>query len=245
MQDNNAFLKDKVALVTGAAGDIGQALCRKLNTYGIKIMLTDRNGEGLQAIEEELLAAGGDVRAIRGNLEDVDFCMDLPHKTVNAFGGLDILINNAGIAHKSMIEEMEPDVYDAIMNINVRAPFFICREALAYLRVSECGTIINLGSASAHKGYEGQSAFAISKHALLGLTKSFACEAYKDGVQVQIISPGAVYSEMFNLLRPDLSADELIQPEDIASLVGFYLERRKASFVIDEVRIHRIGKEPF
>ena len=245
MQENYDFLKGKVALITGAAGDLGHALARKLAEYGIKLVITDRDRDALLEFEEELKASGAEVASISGNLEDVDFCKSLPHFAVDQFNGLDILINNAGIAHNSPIDDMTEKVFDALMNVNVRAPYFVSQEALPYLRVSDAATIINIGSVTAHRAYKNQSVFTITKHALLGMTKSFAEETYKDGVQVHIISPGAVYTDMINILRPDLKKEELIMPEDIASLVGFYLERRNSSFVIDEVRIHRTGKAPF
>ena len=245
MQKQPEFLQGKVALVTGAAGDLGHALCRMLAGYGIRLVITDRDKDALEEFGRELEAQGVEVNCISGNLENVDFCKSLPHYTVNTFNGLDILINNAGIAHKSPIEDMTVELFDAMMKVNVRAPYFTSQEALPYLRVSDAATIINIGSVTAHKAYKEQSVFTISKHALLGVTKAFAEECYADGIQVHIISPGAVYTDMINILRPDLKPEELILPEDIASLVGFYLERRKSSFVIDEVRIHRTGKEPF
>ena len=245
MHNNTEFLRNKVALVTGAAGDLGHALCWKLTEYGIKLVITDRDTEALEQFRKELKEAGADVASISGNLESVEFCRKLPHFCVDTFNGLDILINNAGIAHNSPIEDITAKVFDAMMKVNVRAPYFVSQESLPYLRVSDVATIINIGSVTAHKAYTDQSVFTISKHALLGITKAFAKETFEDGIQVHIISPGAVYTDMINILRPDLRKEDLITPEDIASLVGFYLERRKSSFVIDEVRIHRTGKEPF
>ncbi|MBR2561992.1 MAG: SDR family oxidoreductase [Eubacterium sp.] len=245
MQEHAEFLKGKVALITGAAGDLGHALARQLLKYGLKLVITDRDSDALEEFGKELTAQGGEVSCISGNLEDIEFCRSLPHYAVDKFQSMDILINNAGIAHKSPIEDMTPELFDAMMKVNVRAPYFVSQEALPYLRVSDVATIINIGSVTAHRAYNNQSVFTVSKHALLGVTKAFARECYEDGIQVHIISPGAVQTDMINILRPDLKPEELILPEDIASLIGFYLERRKSSFVIDEVRIHRTGKAPF
>ena len=239
------FLKGKVALVTGAAGDIGRAICRRLIRDGVRLMITDWDGNELNKTCDELRALGGEVEGIQGNLEEIEFCKKLPNYTVEKFGALDILINNAGQAHHSPIDEITPEVYQSIMNVNVRAPFFVSQESLPYLRISDAATVINIGSVTAHKGYKDQSVFTISKHALLGLTKSLALETYNDGIRVHIISPGAVYTNMIDILRPDLPPEDLIRPDDIADLILFYLERRNSSFVIDEVRIHRTHKEPF
>ena len=245
MQDRTEFMKDKVALITGAAGDIGMAICKRLVKDGVRLVITDWDGEELKKSKQILTEIGGTVEAIQGNLEDVEFCRSLPHFAVDTYEALDILINNAGQAHHSAIEEITPEVYQSIMNVNVRAPFFVTQEALPYLRISDAATVINIGSVTAHKGYKDQSVFTISKHALLGLTKSLALETFNDGIRVHIISPGAVYTNMIDILRPDLPPEDLIQPDDIADLIVFYLERRNSSFVIDEVRIHRTHKAPF
>ena len=96
----------------------------------------------------------------------------------------------------------------------------------------------------AHAGYPFQSPYVASKHALLGLTKSAAAELFRDNIRVHAVSPGGVYTDMVKLTRPDLSAEGMIMPEDIADIVHFILSRRNNA-VIDEILVHRAGKEPF
>ena len=96
----------------------------------------------------------------------------------------------------------------------------------------------------AHSGYPYQSAYTASKHALLGLTKSLANEVYKDGIRVHAISPGGVYTDMVKISRPDLTGEGMISPKEIADIVEFLLKNR-GNAVIDEIIVHRIGKEPF
>jgi len=136
-------------------------------------------------------------------------------------------------------------LFDSIMQINVRAPYFMCQQALEDLRKSDCATIINICSVVAHKGYPRQSVYAASKHALLGLSKSLANEVYKDNIRVHVISPGGVFTPMIALVRPELTPEGMILPEDIANIMGFYLECRKSNAVVDEIEVHRANKEPF
>lgn len=245
MSKDLSFLEGKTALVTGASGDIGFAMCERLLTYGIKLVITGRNPDSLEPRAEALRAEGGTVYSYVGNLESEAFMDQLINYTIEQCGSLDILINAAGIAHRSPIEEVTPELFDAIMKVNVRAPYFLSQKALPYLRISDCATVINMCSVVAHRSYDNQSAFTISKHALLGASKALANEVYKENIRVHVISPGAVHTELIRMLRPDLSPDELILPTDIADVMAFYLEHRHSAFVIDETRMHRIDKTPF
>lgn len=241
-----AFLKGKTALVTGAAGGIGEAVCQKLTAdYGMNLIITGRNDATLHPLAESLRAHGVEVYPCIGDLSDMAFIDCVLNSARERFGGIDVLINNAGLSHNCSVEEMTPELFDSIMQVNVRAPYFLCQRALPDLRKSDCATIINICSVVAHKGYPRQSVYAASKHALLGLSKSLANEVYRDGIRVHVISPGGVYTPMVALTRPDLTPDGMTLPEDIANIVGFYLECRKTNAVIDEIEVHRLMKEPF
>ena len=126
---------------------------------------------------------------------------------------------------------------------NARAPFVLIHSALPHLRRAR-GRIINIASVVAHKGYPLQSAYAASKHALLGLSKSLANELYQEGVRVHVISPGGVHTDMVRAARPDLSPDGLISAGEVADAVMFLLSLDKNA-VIDEICLHRQGKAPF
>ena len=96
----------------------------------------------------------------------------------------------------------------------------------------------------AHDGYANQAAYAASKHALLGMTKALAKEVSGDGIRVHMLSPGGVYTEMIDVVRPELSPEGLIRPEEVAELAAYLIQHRGGA-VIDEIRLHRAGKEPF
>ena len=158
---------------------------------------------------------------------------------------LDVLVNCAGLAQNNPFEEITPDLYDAVMNANVRAPYFLTQKMLPMLRESDCATILNICSSLAHKGYPCQSIYAASKHALIGWSKSLSNEVYKDNIRIHVISPGGVFTDMVRVSRPDLKPGGMTLPEDIAEVAGFYLSMRMRDAVIDEVQVHRPAKEPF
>ena len=234
-------LNGKIALITGASGGIGAAIAKRFSELGLKLVLCGRSEEKLRqlaaACSTETMIYTGDITAD-----------NFPHSCLQAvterFGGLDILVNNAGMALSCPLEQTEPEQFDAIMALNVRAPYFLCRQALPLLRQSEQATILNIASVVAHKGYPLQSAYAASKHALAGFTKSLANEVWQDGIRVHLISPGAVFTDMVRISRPDLSSDGMILAEDIAEIAAFFLQHR-TNAVIDEIEVHRAGKAPF
>lgn len=153
-------------------------------------------------------------------------------------GKLDIVINNAGLASSIPISETPMEIWDQIFAINARAPFFICKAAIPFLKQSSSPFIINIGSVVDFKGYENQSVYTSSKHALAGFTKVLAKEVQADGIKVHLISPGGVNTAMVRETRPDLDTEKLIQPEEIAELVEFILSR-KGKGTIDHFYIRR------
>ena len=235
-------LRGRVALITGASGGIGSALARALAREGARLALLGRNPEKLAAVLPDAPAA--DVLLLPGDLTDDAYLRESIEKTLSHFGRLDILINNAGMALSAPFGETTLAQYDQIMRLNARAPFALCQLCLPHLRQSDAGTILNIASVNAHKGYALQSAYSASKHALAGFTKALAAEEYKNGVRVHMISPGGVFTDMVKISRPDLTGEGMIQPEDIADIAVFILTHR-TNAVIDEVCVHRLGKEPF
>ena len=235
----------KTAVITGASGGIGTELSRALAGYGMNIVLAGRRQDALENTAQDVAAAGGEAKVFAGDLNTPGMIDKLLKTAEETFGGIDVLINNAGLAQHSSFEEVSEEEFDRIMTTNVRVPYFLCQKSLAYLRRSDCATIINICSVTAHKGYPQQSVYAASKHALLGLSKSLANETYQDNIRVHVISPGGVFTDMIALSRPDLTPEGMILAEDVADIVLFYLDKRASNAVIDEIELHRMNKAPF
>ena len=233
------MLGGKTALVTGGGGGIGREIAAQLKAAGANVAICGRNVEKLEAAARSI----GGALTLPGDLLDDTYVQSCVDRTVETFGGLDILINNAGVALSKPFAETAIEDFDRVMATNVRAPFILIRSALPQLRKAR-GRVINIASVVAHKGYPLQSAYAASKHALLGLSKSLANELYEDGVRVHVISPGGVYTDMAKVARPDLSPDGLISAAEVADAVMFLLSLDKNA-VIDEICLHRQGKAPF
>lgn len=234
----------RVILITGAGGGIGSALARRLATPDTALVLLGRNSEKLAAVAALAAQQGAQTLTLAGDLTDDAYAADCVRTAAAHFGGLDVLVNNAGMTLSSPLEQTPIAQYDRIMAINARAPYLMCQLALPLLRKSACASILNIASVVAHKGYPLQSAYAASKHALAGFTKSLANEVYRDGIRVHMIAPGGVFTDMVRISRPDLTGEDMILPEDIAEIAAFLLEHR-TNAVIDEICVHRAGKEPF
>lgn len=238
------ILKGKTALITGASGGIGSCIARRFAQDGISLALLGRSKEKLAATAASVREYGVETLLLPGDLLDDAYLEDCFAAVKERFGGLDILVNNAGIALSRSFEETTMAEFDRIMALNARVPYLACHLALPLLRCSECASILNIASVVAHKGYPLQSAYAASKHALAGFTKSLASEVYREDIRVHLISPGGVFTDMVRIARPDLTGEDMILPEDIAEIAAFFIEHR-TNAVIDEICVHRSGKEPF
>ena len=238
-------LKGRTAILTGAGGGIGRVLAEKLAEMGANLILFGGNNlNNLENVAISVRQKGVRAEIIAGDLTDYNFIQSGYKKAIDLFGGVDILINNAGLAINCPFESTPVETFDKIMAINARAPYMLIQQALPDLKKSNRASIINISSVVGHAGYPNQSAYTASKHALLGMTKSLAQEVYKDGIRVHAISPGGVYTDMIKITRPDLTGEGMIYPEDIADIVEFLLKNR-GNAVIDEIIVHRVGKEPF
>ena len=229
------------ALVTGASKGIGRVIAEQLAADGYNLALVGRDTASLKEVKEAV-TENPDIKAIsiEADLSDINSCSRIVEETVKALGGLDLLVNCAGLSHKGSFTTVTPEEWDRIFAVNARAPFFISQAALPYLKRSEKPIVINVASVVGFKGYADQSVYSSSKHALTGFTKVFAKEVQPFGIRVHLISPGGVATEMVKKMRPDINAEELIQPEEIAEIVHF-LVTRKGKGTIDQFYIRRFS----
>ena len=237
--------KRMTALVTGASRGIGLAIARELADIGYNLALVARSEEALKKIAADIEAAHPvTVKTITADLAQEESYGRIITETVQQFGGIDLLVNCAGLAQQGGFTEVEPAEWDTIFAVNAKAPFFICKEALPFLKNSPKPIIINIASVVGFKGYINQSVYSSSKHALTGFTKVLAKEVQPFGIRVHLISPGGVATEMVTKMRPDIKPEELLQPEEIAEIVRF-LVTRKGRGTIDQFYLRRYSSLAF
>lgn len=236
----------KTALITGAGTGIGRATAIRFAGEGMKLILVGRRAEKLEETRALTGLSDAECILVPGDITVAGFAKTVREAAEQNFGGIDVLVNNAGKVLNKTFEETEVSDFEDIMGVNVYGPFMMTKEFLPVLRKSEVPVIVNVASAAGHIAYANQTVYGASKHAVIGMTKSLAKEVYPDGIRVHLVSPGGVNTEMITKVRPDLNSDAatMTQPEDIADMIYFLISHGD-TMMIDEVQIHRATKEPF
>ncbi|HOF88680.1 MAG TPA: SDR family oxidoreductase [Armatimonadota bacterium] len=233
----------QTALITGAGRGIGRAIAVALARLGLRLALTARTSDGLEATAALARAEGAAVSTITADLADPAAPAYLVAETVAAFGALDVLVNNAGVLLVKPFAATTMEDFDRLLAVNLRAPFALAKAALPYLSARGAGAIINIASAAGKRFYADQSAYCASKHGLLGMNKVLAAELRPLGIRVHAVCPGGVATEMTTGQRPDWHPENLMAPEDIAAAVVYLLSLSPRA-TVDELPIRRIAADP-
>jgi NAD(P)-dependent dehydrogenase (short-subunit alcohol dehydrogenase family) len=189
-------LAGKVALVTGSSSGIGLAIARGLVGEGAAVVLAARRAERLQALAQEIEAAGGQALAAPGDLTLADEVERVFAQTLERFQRLDLLVNNAGTNVLAPIDELSPEDWDQVVNINLRAPFLCTRQAMRIMKRQGGGRIINIGSISAQRVRPNSAPYSASKFGIVGLTHVTALEGRPFGISCGALHPGNTWSEL-------------------------------------------------
>ena len=208
------------AFVTGATEGIGRAIAFALARAGYSVGVCARNEPRVELLVTELRSLGV---AATGAGADVSSERDVARvigQVVETLGPIEVLINNAGIGIVKRIEDLELDEWDATMATNVRSLFLTTRQVLPGMRQRRAGTIVNIASLAGRNGFVGGTAYAASKHAVLGFSRSLMLETRQDNIRVIALCPGSVDTAML-MNQPLLARDasSILQPEDVAHLV--------------------------
>jgi NAD(P)-dependent dehydrogenase (short-subunit alcohol dehydrogenase family) len=206
-------LAGQVAWISGATSGIGEAAARLFAQEGAWVALVGRRQHLCQAIAEEIRAAGGRALALACDVSREDEIRAAIEQTVEAFGGLHIVVNNAGMVQVKMLHECTVEDWDRVMGVNVRSMFLATRYALPHLRRNRRGYIVNVGSISSFVGQAKTPIYTTSKHAVLGLTRSIALDYAADGIRCNCVCPGITDTPM---LREHLDTT----PDPEATLAG-------------------------
>jgi NAD(P)-dependent dehydrogenase (short-subunit alcohol dehydrogenase family) len=218
-------LRDKVAIVTGGGSGIGRGVALALANEGVKVVVCGRRKHRLDETAEAIWQAGGGAKAVQTDVSLEEDVQRLVRETLEAYGRIDILINNAGVSVGGSAQETEPATWDRVMDTNLRGVFLCTREALPHLRTQRSGHIINISSESGLEYYRGDAAYGTSKHALNAFGEYVQRENQELNIRVNTICPGMVITEMSEN-EPGLDHAKCLYPEDIAELVIWLLTRR-------------------
>ena len=237
-------LKDKIALITGASRGIGAEIAQTLANEGALVLLASRSAENMEGISDKIISLGGQAHSYVVDISKETSIKELIERIKADYGRVDILVNNAGVTYSDLLKDTPTIAWDRCMNVNAKGPFILIRETLPIMENIKRAFIINIGSVVSVKGYPFQSAYTASKHALRGMTQSLAEELKNSHINVFMICPGGVDTDMAGDVRPDINKDELILPEEIADIVKFIVTRRGRG-IIDEFRIRRSSSSPW
>jgi 3-oxoacyl-[acyl-carrier protein] reductase len=208
------------ALVTGATHGIGRATAFALGRAGYRVGVCARTAGTVESLVAELRAAGIGAAGRAADVADPAEVADAVEHVAGALGEIGVLVNNAGLLIARPIEELTLEDWDATMATNLRGLFLMTRAVLPPMRVRGRGDIVNVASLAARNGFVGGSAYAASKHAVLGFGRSLMLELRKEGIRVITLCPGSVDTGMLRD-QPMLKSDptRILQPEDVAEAI--------------------------
>jgi NAD(P)-dependent dehydrogenase (short-subunit alcohol dehydrogenase family) len=229
-------LQGKVALVTGGGRGLGEAICRTLAEAGMKIVVGDLRLDLADAVADSLKEAGGEALALRLDVTDEDQIDVVVEETLNRFGRLDVLVNNAGVDVTVPIDELTVDQWDRIVAVNLRAPFILSRLVLPHMREQGGGHIVNIISTAAKRAWANASAYHATKWGLLGFSHALHVEARPHGVKVSAIVAGGMRTHFLLDRFPDIDPGVLQDPRNVAETIRFVLTQ-PAETVIPEVMV--------
>jgi len=224
------LLDNKVVLITGASRGIGKAIAEECVKQGAKVAFTYLSSEEkARALEAELSANGGVAKGFKSDASNFDQAQTLVDQVVEAFGTVDVLVNNAGITRDTLLLRMTEEQWDEVINTNLKSAFNLTKAVQKPMLKARSGSIINMSSVVGVKGNAGQSNYAASKAGLIGFTKSIAAELGSRNIRCNAIAPGFIETEMTEVLdqqvveswRNSIPLKRGGQPIDVANATVF------------------------
>ena len=212
-------LKQSVAIVTGASRGIGRAIAEALALEGMKLVLNSLTPARLEETVRTLRSRECEVEAVAGDVGEEVIAKRLVDTAISRFGRLDVAIFNAGIGPLGPLEHMDPAEFDRVFRTNVRGPFLLMRAAIPEMKRKGGGTLVSLASLAGVNPVPQRAAYAATKWALIGLSRSVLQEVRRDGIRVLILEPGSTLTEFGHDAAKLAHEEKLVHPEDIAAVL--------------------------
>jgi 3-oxoacyl-[acyl-carrier protein] reductase len=223
-------LEGKVALITGGARGLGKSIALKLASLGADIIINDiGNEESAKEIIKNAEEFGVKAEFIKADISKFEEAKSLIDKSIESFGKIDILINNAGITRDNLIMRMSEEDFDSVIDVNLKGTFNTSKAVIRSMLKNKNCSIINVSSVVGVAGNAGQTNYAASKAGVIGFTKSLAKEVAKKNVRVNAVAPGFIETDMTDKLSEEMIEDykkniplgKLGEPDDVANVVAF------------------------
>lgn len=241
LPENLQKLKDQVALITGASRGIGKATALALASEGAKIVVNyASNSSAADSVVAEITEAGGEAIAIGADVSDAESVDNLVKTTMDKWGRIDVLVNNAGITRDTLMLRMKLEDWQAVINLNLTGVFLCCKAVSKIMLKQRSGRIINISSVSGIMGNPGQVNYSAAKAGVIGLTKTLAKEFSSRGVTVNAVAPGFIETDMTNGLKSDeilkfIPLGRYGKPEEIAGMIKFLASDCASNYITGQV----------
>jgi len=223
-------LQNKVAIITGGASGIGRAITLEFARLGCKVVINFHTSEAAaKSLVDEISGFGGSALAVQADVGNFEDAKKLVQAALDTFGGLNILVNNAGIIADNLLLRMTEDQFDSVLQTNLKGVWNMCKSALKPLLKAEYGRIVNVSSVSGVMGNSGQTNYSAAKAGIIGLSKALAREIASRSVTVNVVAPGFIETAMTKTLSEDLvntwkqtiPMKRFGQPEEVAKAITF------------------------
>ncbi len=239
-------IKNKVVVITGASSGLGEATARHLAAKGASVVLGARRADRIQALAEELTAAGHEAKAVATDVTDRNQVKNLVQAAIDTFGRIDVMLNNAGLMPLAPLERLKVDEWDRMIDVNLKGVLYGIAAALPHMQAQKSGHIINVSSVYGHVVDPGAAVYCATKHAVRALSEGLRKEVKPYNIRTTIISPGAVSTELLEHISEkdiqqgtrDFVSKIAVGPDTFARAVAFAINEP------DDVDINEILFRP-